>query len=430
VPRGIHRLSAPQVRSFSAPGMIHDGGGLYLQLAARPARDGAPAGATKSWLLRFTSPAGKRREMGLGSVDDVSLKDARDAAAAAYKQLKAGIDPIDKRRLERAAEALEAQHARTFKQAALEYLETKRKDWGDKHAKLWLASSEAYVFPHIGALPIAALDTSRQGVAFIKQVLKPIWHAKPETGRKVRQRLEAVLEFGAASGYRGNADNPARLARVEHILGESPRQVRHHPALPFEKVGAFMAELRGLDGLGALALQHCILTTTRTHETLGCRKTEFDLDGALWVIPKERMKGRRDKRKEHRVPLSRQTVKLLRKVFAAYPKSPFVFPGLGTDTHLSGMAMLKVLERMGRDDITVHGFRSTFRDWAADATDFPREVAEAALAHALGDKTEAAYRRGDALAKRQKLMQEWADYCDRPPSNQRVVTLIRKHADA
>jgi integrase len=187
-----------------------------------------------------------------------------------------------------------------------------------------------------------------------------------------------------------------------------------------------MEELRDLDGLGAAALDLCILTTTRTNETLGARKTEFTLDDALWIIPKERMKGRKDQRKEHRVPLSTQAAALLRRLFAAHPKSAFVFPGLGTDTHLSGMAMLKVLERMGRDDITVHGFRSCFRDWAADETDFPREVAEAALAHTLGDKTEVAYRRGDALEKRRRLMQLWADHCDNTRATGVVVPMKRK----
>ncbi|HYD86795.1 MAG TPA: integrase arm-type DNA-binding domain-containing protein [Vitreimonas sp.] len=425
--RGKHLLTAAEVSAARPPAMLHDGGGLYLKVEPGAEPQGV---AQRSWLLRYTAPAtSKRRWMGLGSADAVTLKQARTAADAARKQLEAGLDPIDQRRLEKAAAAVEAEHARTFKQAALEYLETKRAGWGEKHAKLWLAAMDKYAFRLIGALPVAAFDTSRIGVGNIKRVLSPIWSEKPETARRLRQRLESVLEYAAAHGYR-EGDNPARLARVEHILGKSSRAVEHRPALPFAEVGAFMADLRKLDGLGALALELTVLCATRTTETLGARKAEFDLEAALWVIPAERMKGRNGERREHRIPLSWQAAALLRRVFAAHPKSPFVFPGLGTDSHLSGMAMLKVLERMGRDTITTHGFRSTFRDWAADATDFPRELAEQALAHKLPDKVEAAYRRGDALEKRAKLMQAWADYCDRAAAGGAVVQLRVKSGAA
>lgn len=407
--RGKHLLTAAAVKAASAPAMLHDGGGLYLKAEA------SGDGEQRSWLFRYTAPAtSKRRWMGLGSEETVSLKDARTAAEKARQQLEAGIDPIDKRKLERAAAAVEVDHARTFKQAALEYVETKRGEWSAKHAKLWLATLEEYAFPHIGSLPVAVLDTSRVGIAYIKTVLKPIWTTKRETARRVRQRLEAVLEYASAHGYRGQADNPARLVRVEHIMGKSDRTVKHHPALPYAEIGTFVGDLRKLDGLGASALDLTILCVTRTHETLGARKAEFDLAGAVWVIPAIRMKGRKLERREHRVPLSRQAVKLLRLLFAAYPKSEFVFPGLGTRTHLSGMAMLKVLERMGRADITVHGFRSSFRDWAAEQTEYHRDLAEEALAHVIEGKTEAAYRRGDSLEKRRPLMQAWADYCERP----------------
>ncbi len=407
--------------------MLHDGGGLYLKV--EPSAEASRV-AQRSWLLRYTAPAtGKRRWMGLGAADGAdTLKKARDAADAARKQLEAGIDPIDQRRLMKAAAAVEANHARTFKQAALEYMETKRAAWGEKHARLWLAAMEKYVFPLIGALPVSAFDTSRVGVGNIKRVLKPIWESKPETARRIRQRLEAVLEYAGAHGYR-SGDNPARLARVTHILGERPRTVKHMAALPFAEVSAFVADLRKLEGLGALALDLTILCATRTSETLGARKAEFDLDGALWTIPAERMKGRKGERREHRVPLSRQAVALLRRVFAAYPKSKFVFPGLGTDSHLSGMAMLKTLERMGRTDITVHGFRSTFRDWTGEETDYPREIAEQALAHVIEGKTEAAYRRGDTLEKRRPLMQDWANYCDRTAAGGTVIS-IRSKAEA
>lgn len=412
--RGRHLLTAAAVKAARAPSMLHDGGGLYLKVEA-----GAEAGevAQRSWLLRYTAPGGKRRWMGLGRAEGaaggVPLKKARDAAEAARKLLDAGLDPIDQRKLERAAEAADAKQARSFKEAALEYADTKRAEWGPKHLRLWLAAMDAHVFPLIGTLPVSAFDTSRLGIANIKRVLLPLWNEKPETGRRIRQRLEVVLEYAAAHGYR-EGDNPARLARVQHILGKSPKDVKHMAALPFAQIGAFMRDLRTLDGLGATALELTILCATRTAETLGARKSEFDLKHGIWLIPAERMKGRKGERKEHRVPLSTQAVDLLRNVFAAHPKTEFVFPGLGTQTHLSGMAMLKTLERMGlKGSVTTHGFRSAFRDWAGECTDVSREVIEQALAHAIESKTEAAYRRGDSLEKRAKLMQAWADYCDR-----------------
>jgi integrase len=423
--RGKHLLTAAEVKAARAPAMVHDGGGLYLKVDEGTAAELSQ----RSWLFRYTARAtSRRRWMGLGSAEVVTLKQARDAADGARRLLEAGKDPIDQRNLERASEAVEAAHARTFKQAALEFLDTKRSEWGsEKHAKLWLAMMEGHVFPEIGALPVSAFDTSRVGVAYVKRVLTPIWTAKPETARRVRQRLEAVLEYASAHGYRGQADNPARLTRVEHVMGKSPRTVEHRPALPFVEVGAFMAALRDLDGLGASALELTILCATRTTETLGARWAELDLEGAHWTIPAQRMKGRKGERREHRVPLSRQAVELLRRLRASDSKGEFVFPGLGAAGHLSNMAMLKTLERMERTDITVHGFRSTFRDWAADATTFSRELAEQALAHTLGDKTEAAYRRGDALDKRRPLMQAWADYCDAVTAESaEIVAMTRK----
>lgn len=434
--RGKELLTAAEVRAARAPAMLHDGRGLYLQVEAASDPDAPP---NRSWVFRFTSPHTKqRRWMSLGRADAgaVSLKAARLAADACRRQLDAGIDPIDQRRRERDVAADEAAHARTFKQAALEYLETKRSEWASpKYRKLWLATLESYVFPQVGALPVSALDTSRNGMAYVKRILsakqedegnESLWIAKPETARKIRQRCEAVLEYASAHGYRGEADNPFRLGRVQHIMGKSPRDVRHMPALPFDEVGDFMSELRKLDGLGASALQLTILCATRTTETLGARWTEFDLEARRWVVPAARMKGRKGQRREHRIPLSRQAVRLLRDLREADPKGVFVFPGLGTGSHLSGMAMLKVLERMKRQDITVHGFRSTFRDWAAERTNFPREVAEQALAHTVEGKTEAAYRRGDALEKREKLMQAWADFCDAAQVTGAVVNLKAK----
>lgn len=421
--RGIHRLTAAQVRNAKTPGMVHDGAGLFLQVTYRPERDGEPAGVTKSWLLRYTAAGGNRRDMGLGSADAVSLADARTMASAALKLLRAGVDPIDQRKADRAASAVEAARAMSFREAAEAYMTAQSSSWKSvKHAKLWAASLEAYVYPALGALPVAAVD-----VTLVLRVLEPVWREKPETGSRIRQRIEAVLDWAAARGCRSK-DNPARWREhLQHLLPSRAQPVKHHPALPFERVGAFMADLRNVNGLGAAALELCILTATRTTETLKARWSEFDLDAGLWVIPPDRMKAKR----EHRVPLPRQAVAMLRRLRAADPKGALVFPGQGTKTSLSGMAMLAVLKRMKRTDITTHGFRSSFRDWAGEMTNFPREVAEQALAHSLKDKTEAAYRRGDALEKRRQLMQAWADYCDHAaPVSGAVIPMRRERGEA
>lgn len=408
---GMHRFTAPKVKALNEPGLYHDGAGLYLQVTAAREGDSPP---NKSWLLKFTSPIGKRREMGLGPLDVVSLADARDAADRARKLLQAGVDPIEDRKRAKATARLEAAKAITFREAADTFLKSQTPSWKNpKHATLWANSMARYAYPTLGALAPADID-----VGLVLKVLEPIWTKKPETAARIRQRVEAVLDWCAVRGYR-SADNPARWSgHLKKGLPARPKgkAVKHHPALPFAEIGGFLGELRALEGLGARALELTILTAARTTETLGARWREFELDAAVWTIPAERMKADRP----HRIPLSRQAVRLLRELEQLKSK-PWVFPGLGTSKPLSGMSMLKTLERMKRDDITVHGFRSTFRDWAGETTSFPSEVAEAALAHAKGDKTEAAYRRGDALQKRRALMQAWADYCDRPKA--KVVSI-------
>ncbi len=403
----IHKLTAPQVRNAKTPGRLNDGAGLYLQTIAKPEKDGKPAGVFRSWVLIYTAPDGRRREMGLGSATTVALADARMAADAARKLLQGGLDPIEHRKAEKAAKALTAARALTFKEAAAAYMTAQSPTWKSaKHEKLWASSLEAYAYPQIGPIAVAAVD-----VGLVLKVLEPIWAEKPETASRIRQRIEAVLDWASVRGYRAG-ENPARWrGYLQKALPARAKPVKHHAALPFAEVSAFMSDLRKAEGLSARALELTILCATRTTETLAAKWSEFDLDAALWTIPAERMKAKRP----HRVPLSKQAVKMLRLLRAADRRGVYVFPGLGTKRPLSGMAMLKVLQRMGRDDITVHGFRSSFRDWTGEATNVPREIAEQALAHVLGDKTEAAYRRGDALEKRAKLMQAWADFIDKPP---------------
>lgn len=419
--RGIHRLTDRAIRAAKAPAMMHDGGGLYLQITkGAPLASGEPGPDRHSWLLRYTAPNGKKRDMGLGTLDALSLADARKEADRWRALARAGGDPIEQRRLERLAKAAEADKGVSFKQAAERYVTAQASGWrSEKHRKLWEASLELHAHPKIGKLPVALVN-----VDAVLSVLEPIWSTKPETAARVRQRMEAVLDWADARGLR-EGENPARWARLQHTLPKrvDVKPVQHRPALPYADLPGFMTQLRQADGVSALALRFTILTAARTTEALAAPWDEFDLGEALWTIPAERMKMKRD----HRVPLSRQTVELLRDLRNAHPRSKVVFPGLGTGRSLSTNAMLAALDRLKKPDgkpwgdvITVHGFRSTFKDWAADCTAFPREVAEAALAHVVADKTEAAYRRGDALEKRRRLMQAWADYADKEAGGQVV----------
>mgnify|MGYP002622784146 CR=1 FL=1 len=386
------------------PGLRADGGGLYLQVTL--SADGAPR---RSWLFRYRSPCGRRREMGLGPTEIVSLVAAREAAEAAVKLLRDGIDPIEQRRETRAAAACAPARLMSFQQAAETHIASQAASWSEKQARLWTSTLKRYAYPVFGHLSVASID-----VTLVLEVLKPIWSTKPETASRVRQRIEAVLDYATVLGQR-QGENPARWRGYLQKALPAPaevRAVRHHPALPFAQMPDFMAALRGAESQSALALELCILTASRTEATLGAEWSEIDFAAALWTVPAARMKGRRSQRRDHRVPLSRQVLALLQALRTADPRGKFVFPGRVAGRPLSGMAMTMVLRRMGRADVTVHGFRSTFRDWVADATNCPREVAEAALAHVIDDKTEAAYRRGDALQKRRSLMQNWADYCD------------------
>jgi integrase len=362
---------------------------LYLQVTPTD---------TRSWLFRYMR-TGKARWLGLGPVDLVTLAEARVKATAWRRRLLEGGDPLEDRR---AARARTAADSLTFQICAERYIDAHQASWKNgKHRAQWKATLATYVYPVLGALPIAAIDTG-----LVMQVLEPIWQAKPETASRVRGRVETVLDWASARGYR-NGDNPARWrGHLQRLLPARAAiaPVKHHKALHYAEVPAFMAALRQQAGTAARCLELTILTAARTGEALGARWSEIDLEAKLWRVPAARMKGGR----EHVVPLSGPALEIL----AALPRSgDHLFEGARAGRPISNMAMDMLLRRMGQGAITVHGFRSSFRDWAAEQTSHPNHVVEMALAHAIGDKVEAAYRRGDLMAKRQRLLRDWGRYC-------------------
>lgn len=411
--REIERLSPSGVTKAKKPGMYPDGAGLYLLVG--------PSGA-KSWIYRFMLD-GKAREMGLGPVHTIGLAEARQRALDARRQRLDGVDPVEARKAARTKAKLEKAKAITFKACAEKYIKAHQAGWrNEKHAAQWTATLTAYAYPKIGALPVADVDTG-----LVTQILTPLWADKPETASRVRGRIESVLDYATTHGWR-SGENPARWrGHLENVLPRRAkvRKVEHHAALPWGETGAFMAELREQEGVAALALRFAILTAGRTGEVIGARWSEIDLPGAVWTVPGDRMKAGR----EHRVPLSEAALAVLREAAKqrdGEAPDAFVFPGGKRGRGLSNMALLALLRRMKRDDLTAHGFRSTFRDWAAE-TGQPADIAEAALAHVVGDKTVAAYQRGDLLERRRKLMEAWAAFCGRiePARGGAVVTLRR-----
>ena len=384
--REIDRLSARTVATTTRRGRHADGHGLYLQVSAFD---------TKAWIFRYTLN-GKPHEMGVGSLRTVSLAEARQAARECRKQVRDGIDPIiSRRRAEKASRRLEGAKFMTFRQCAEAYIRTHGAAWRNiKHARQWSSTLESYAYPVIGGLPVQAVDT-----ALVARILEPIWAAKPETASRVRGRIEAILDSAKVLEYR-SGENPARWRGHLDKLLPAPsklRKVKHHAALPYGEMGAFMAELRGRGAIAARGLEFLILTAARTSEVTGLRWDEIDVDKSVWTIPAGRMKSK----KPHRIPLSSDALALFQ-AMKVVRRSDFVFAGDRPNRPLSNMAFLQLLKRLGRSDLTVHGFRSSFRDWAAERTAYPNEVAEMALAHAVPDKVEAAYRRGDLLAKRQR----------------------------
>jgi integrase len=404
----IHQLSAVKVTNTKQRGMYADGGGLYLQVSENGSR---------SWIFRFKQN-GRSRDMGLGSLTAVSLATAREIAADCRRKRSAGLDPIETRKADRRQAQVAAARSMTFDQCRDAFIEAHRVGWRNaKHRAQWTNSLAAYVTPIFGSLPIQRID-----VDLVVKALGPIWSTKPETGARVRGRIERILDWAKVRGFR-QGENPARWRGHLDVLlpaRSKVRQVEHHAALPYSEIGTFMAALRTRDGVAARALEFTILTAARTGEVLGSRWEEIDLQTKVWTVPASRMKAGR----EHRVPLSRAAIALL-KIMRSTGRNDLVFPGERLGKPLSNMSMLMTLRRMSRNDLTAHGFRSTFRDWAAECTNFPREVAEAALAHVVGDKVEAAYRRGDLFEKRRRLMDAWAVHCGTGSSTASVVVRLK-----
>ena len=407
--RVAKRLNAASARTLG-PGFWPDGDGLYLRVDDK---------SNRRWVF-VSQKAGKRREMGLGSIRTVSLADARVLAHEARQAVRDGRDPIAERRTaERAKDG-----PMTFSEAATSLLEAKASEWRNaKHRAQWRMTLTEYAKP-LANMPVAAVDTEA-----VLSVLKPLWQTKPETASRLRGRIEAVLDFARAKGdIPQDRANPARWkGHLAHLLPKRGKLTRgHHAAMAYRDVPAFIGKLREQETVAAAALELLILTASRTGEVLGARWDEFDLDAKVWTVPAARMKAAR----AHRVPLPERALEILTEL-AEVRTGELVFPGQraaqavpGVALPLSNMAFTMLLRRMELGDVTVHGFRSAFRDWCGDASHFPREVAEAALAHVIGDKAEQAYRRSDALEKRRELMEAWASFCEGNPPN--VVALTRR----
>jgi integrase len=423
-------LTATAIRN-AAPGKYYgDGNGLYLQVSAA---------GTKSWIFRFQLN-GKRREMGLGAVDVKSLSAARADAANLKVLVSQGTDPIDQRRegqaevaaeqAEKKAESDKAAH--TFAAVAMDYIDSKSSEWASaKHAKQWQSTLDTYAAPIIGNVPVADI-TSEQ----VLQILTPIWTTKTETATRIRSRIELVLDYAKALRWR-TGENPAVWRGNLKALLATPskiKDVRHHPALPREKMSKFMVDLRVRDGVAARALEFAILTATRSGEVRGAIWHEVDLDAKTWTIPAKRMKAK----KKHTVPLSEDAIAVLN-TLPRIEGNDLLFPGTRDGKPLSDMSVSAVIKRMNegeggarwvdeaREGVVPHGFRSTFRDWCSEATHYPSEMAEMALAHAISSKTEQAYRRGDMLEKRRQMMQDWAVWC-RPTKRGKVVGIGKRAA--
>ena len=391
--RVLHRLTPITLKRNSAPGYYGDGGGLYFQVA--------PAG-TKSWIFRF-SMLGRRREMGLGSFPTVSLADAREAASIARKLVSVGKDPIEERQSNRAQKKLDAARGISWDSALTQFLDSHEDGWKNKkHRQQWRNTLDTYAKDVLGALPIASIGQSQ-----ISKILDPIWNEKPETASRVRGRIERILDWARVRGYR-EGENPARwrghLDKV-YPARAKVRKVKHHAAVPIDDLPKIYGQLTKAKGIAAKALRFVILTAARPGEAVGGLWPEVDKRSALWTIPPERMKADR----EHRVTLSREALAILDEM-TEVKSDNFVFPGHKEGRPLSLTALSKALKAAGGGEATVHGMRSTFKDWASERTSYPSEVSEMALAHSIGDKVEAAYRRGELLKKRAALLQQWATF--------------------
>jgi integrase len=398
----INKLTARKVQT-AGPGKYEDGGGLRIVVSHT---------GSKQWVMRYTI-AGKRREAGLGSYPIVSLECARKKAIDYREKVVQGIDPLE-------VKPVAPPDKPTFTHCAALFIKHHRRGWKNrKHGRQWVSTLKTYVRPVIGNRPVDEIGTEE-----ILQILTPIWISKNETAKRVQGRIENILDYAAARKWR-DANNPARWRGHLDKLLLSPNKiqnVRHHPAMPYDMVAAFMAELRANTSISSYALQWLILTATRTSETLQGKWEEIDLKTQIWTIPSERMKAKRP----HRVPLTDPAMAIL-DVSPRVAGNPYLFPGSRYSKPLSNMALLQLMRGMGygvggnKADYVPHGFRSSFRDWAGEVSSFPHDVCEMALAHVIENKAEAAYRRGDLFAKRRRMMQEWADHI---LSNKKSIPVI------
>jgi integrase len=403
--RPLTAIAAAKIRKQGRYGV---GNGVYLQITGKNGR---------CWVFRYEREhAGRRRgrHIGLGPCTLVSLAEAREKGLEYRKLLLSGIDPLDHRKALRQQALAAAAKGVTFRECAERYIAAHEAGWrNEAHRKQWRATLTADVYPMIGGLPVASIDTGS-----VVDVLESIWTSKPETASRVRGRIESILDWAKAREYRAG-ENPARWrGHLDHLLPHHRKlaRVKHHAALPYADVPAFMHELRGEDGIVGRALEFTVLTVARAGEVLGAQWDEIAAD--VWTVPAARMKGGR----EHRVPLANRAVDLLE----ALPRtSEHVFPGERSRGRVANNALRKLLARMGRAGLTVHGFRSSFRDWAAETTAYPNHVVEMALAHAVGSAVEAAYRRGDLFEKRRRLMEEWSRYCAKAQGAEENVVPIR-----
>ena len=387
--RTLNKLNTRQIGSLRDPGRYSDGGGLYLVIGK---------GGARSWVFMWVTN-GKRREMGIGSARDIMLIQARERAREARQLIVAGKDPIAERH-----NRVHVGSSNTFGQVAEELITSLERGFKNKkHRQQWRMTLKVYA-ASLSSKPVDQIYTED-----VLKLLNPIWHEKPETARRVRGRIESVLDAATARGLR-SGENPARWrGNLQAVLGRAKKLTRgHHAAMPYDHVPSFLARLQDAGGVAGLALEFLILTAARTGEVIGAQWSEIDLNKAVWTIPASRMKSDRG----HRVPLSDRALTILKEM-GTIKQSEFVFPGRKRGTGLSNMSMAAVLKRLQLKLVTVHGFRSSFRDWCGEETSYPRDVAEAALAHAIDNETERAYRRGDAFAKRRELMDVWEQYCTR-----------------
>ncbi len=413
--RASNRLTAKAAEKLSAPGLYGDGDGLFLDITEVRTKDGSGAGS-KSWQFVYRSPVhrierngksvGKQRRMGLGvfgtDADKVSLAAARALAEAARAVIKQGLDPLD----ERNREAAPVKIVPTFGEMADAFIEAMAPSWkNEKHAEQWRMTLKQY------AAPLRAKPVDQIAVADVLECLKPHWEQRPETADRLRGRIERVLNAAKAKGHRTGENPAAWRGHLENLLPRRQKLTRgHHDAMPWGDVPAFLADLRKREGIAALTLEFLILTAARSGEARGARWAEFDLAGNVWTIPAQRMKAG----SEHRVPLTPRMLAILELLKPLRRSDDLVFPGTREGAIQSDMTLAAVLKRMKVSDVTVHGFRSSFREWAGDATSYPRELAEEALAHVVGSKVERAYRRGDALEKRRDMMAAWEKFCVAP----------------